>query len=160
MKRLFSWLAITVFAASLGFTAACGDDDPAGPTTGTVSGTVTFQGEWPSIGDVQIALYASLPPMGPPDASTDPIAQTTSYNYSFVGLDPATYDGIVVSWRDPSQPPGTPGAAYTIGMYWADEDSVAVDAGGNPTVMPQPITVTAGSNQTGRDMVANLDVAP
>jgi hypothetical protein len=106
---------------------------------------------------VIVGLYASLPPMGAPDAYTDPIPAGTSYQFSLTGIDPATYDGIVVGWIDPALPPGS---EETLGFYWAYEDSVAVDSNGVPRGLPLPITVVAGETKGSLNMVANLDVAP
>lgn len=159
MKLPFRPFAMAVaLAATVGMISACNDDNnPTMPTTGSLSGTVTFQGTWPTTGQVQVSLFATLPPMGPPDAYTDPITPGTSYAYRFDGIDPAAYAGIVVGWLDPNLPPGS---EKILGMYWADEDSVAVDVSGNPQVAPKSVTVVAGQNKGGLNMVANLDVAP
>jgi hypothetical protein len=144
---------------------ACGDDDnPAGvATTGSVSGTVTFLGEWPSSGDIQISIYSTLSPpwvpMGPPDAFTDPIQGTPSqYEYKMEGLDKATYAAIYVSWRDPQNP----GASRLLGMYWAYPDSVGIDAqSGLPLEQPAPVSVnSANLNLSNLNIVADLDLAP
>ncbi|HXV13443.1 MAG TPA: hypothetical protein VEC56_04495 [Candidatus Krumholzibacteria bacterium] len=160
MKRLFYPLAIAGLAMTLAFLPACDDDDDnpmgGGPTTGTVAGTVTFEGTWPSVGNVQISVYSTYPPMGPPDAFTDPIPAGTSYDYSIAGLDPGDYAAILVGWRDPADPPG----AKVIGMYWAFVDSVAVDGNGDPVGPPSAVTVEAGQTESNLDITANLDVAP
>ena len=158
MKRfLCSYaLAAAVMAAAV-ILASCGDDDPVVATTGSISGTVTFQGTWPTTGQVQVSLFSSWPPMGPPDAYTNPISPGATYNYSLGGLDPATYDAVVIGWFDPTLPPGS---EKILGIYWADEDSVAVDDAGNAQVNPVAVTVQAGANKGSLDMAANLDVAP
>lgn len=159
MKRLLYTCALVVAATStVAILASCDNtDDPVTPTTGSVSGTVTFQGTWPSTGQVQVSLFSAWPPAGPPDAFTDPITPSGTYNYSFNGLDPATYPAIVVGWLDPALPPGS---EKILGMYWADEDSVAVDSNGNPQVLPTAVTVEAGDSKGSLDMAADLDVAP
>ncbi len=161
MKRLFHGLAIAVAMATLiGMLPACDDDNnPAGggPTTGTVSGTVTFNGTWPTTGDVQISVFSTFPPPpGPPDAFTDPIPAAASYDYQIGGLEPGDYAAIVVGWRDP----GNPSAAEILGMYWAFVDSVAVDSNGDPRGFPLPVTVEAGQTEDNLDITADLDVAP
>jgi hypothetical protein len=160
MKRLFYVLTISALAALAGVLPACDDDDPAdtGPTTGTVSGTVTFQGTWPTTptSAVQVSIFASFPPTGAPDDFTDPIAPTGSYDYRFDGLTPGTYAAIVVGWRDTALPPGND---EYLGFHWAFVDSVAVDGSGNPRGMPVPVSVQAGQT-VDADIAADLDVAP
>jgi uncharacterized protein (DUF2141 family) len=155
MKRPFHALACAlVIAAAL---SACDDDDPAAPpTTGAVSGTVTFQGAWPSTGDVQISIFSSFPPTGPPDAFTDPITQAASYDYSIAGLTPGAYAAVVVGWRDPLNP----STAEILGMHWEHVDSVAVDSNGDPRGFPLPLTIEAGQTDANINMLADLDVAP
>lgn len=157
MKRLLYSAALVAAIATAGALTACDDDDPAAPTTGSISGTVIFEGTWPTTGQVQVSLFAEFPPTGPPDAFTDPITPGATYTYRFDGLDPATYPAIVVSWL--IFPP-TPGSEEILGMYWADEDSVAVDGNGTPQVMPVAVTVMAGDDKKSLDITANLDVAP
>jgi len=158
MKLPFRILAIAVvLTATLGI-LACGDDDnPAMPTTGNIAGTVTFQGTWPTTGQVQVSLFSSWPPTGPPDAFTNPITPGASYDYAFNGLDPASYPAVVVGWLDPNLPPGS---EEILGMYWQFVDSVAVDGSGTPRGLPKAVVVAAGLTKGNVDMVADLDVAP
>jgi hypothetical protein len=145
MERVFSIRSAGVLCAVLLASAiACGGDD--NPTvgdpanTGSVSGTVTFIGTWPATGDVQVAVYSSLPPTGPPDAYTNPLSPGTAYPtyaYKLAGLDPGSYDGVIVSWRDPSDPL----SSRIIGQY----------SGGSPVV------VVKGEDAPGFDIVADLD---
>ena len=160
MKRLFgliSLAALLMFALSS--VPACDDDDDNTvlPTTGSIAGTVDFRGTWPSTGQVQVSVFQTYPPSGPPDAFTDPISQTTSYNYRFDGLDPANYAAVVVGWLDPNLPPGQ---EKILGYYWANPDSVAVDGNGTPQVLPLSVDVEAGETKNNVDMAADLDVAP
>lgn len=144
---------------------ACGDeDDPARvPATGSVAGTVTFLGEWPSSGDVQISIYSALSspwvPMGPPEAFTDPIqGSPAQYQYKLDGLDKATYAAIYVSWRDPQNP----GASRLLGMYWAFPDSVGISGqSGLPVEQPASVTINdANLNHSNLDITADLGLAP
>ena len=147
MERVFSRGTASVLAAlALTLFIACGGDD--GPTsgdprnTGGISGTVTFTGTWPVSGDVQVAVYSSLPPAGPPDAYTNPLNPGTdypTYDYVITGLDPGTYDGIIVSWRDPSDPL----SSRVIGQY----------SGG------MPVVITKQQTATGFDLSADLSLA-
>lgn len=165
MKRLFGFIgSAALITLALSTVPACDDDDDnpinPNPTTGTVSGTVTFDGTWPSTGDVQVSIYSTLqPPLyvptGPPDAFTDPIAGSpATYDYEFSGLEFGTYAGILVSWRDPVNPSG----AQLLGMYWTYVDSVGIyDSGpfdGAPKP-PYPTPVTVDASNAVRD---NLDI--
>ncbi len=144
---------------------ACGDkDDPAGiPATGSVAGTVTFLGEWPSSGDIQISIYSTLSPpwvpMGPPDAFTDPIqGSPAQYQYKLDGLDKATYAAIYVSWRDPQNP----AASKLLGMYWASPESAGIDEqSGLPVEQPASVTINdANLNHSNLNITADLDMVP
>jgi hypothetical protein len=153
MKRVFSRrVAAALCALALASVAGCGDDsnpasgDPA--NTGSVSGTVSFTGAWPATGDIQIAVYSTLPPAGPPDGYTNPLNPTVvcpagsscpPFDFTISGLDPGTYDGIIVSWRDPSDPL----SAEIIGDYQGST----------------PVTVIKGETATGFDILADLDQA-
>ena len=51
MKRLFGFIGTAaLIIMALSFVPACDDDDdnPATPTTGSISGTVDFRGTWPT----------------------------------------------------------------------------------------------------------------
>lgn len=147
MKRVFSRSSVGVLAAlSLVFLVACGDDETTSPNpanTGSISGTVTFTGTWPASGDVQVAVYSSLPPAGPPDAYTNPLNGATdypTYTYTISGLDPGTYDGVIVTWRDPSNVM----SSTLIGQY----------SGG------MPVVIEKGKTATGFDITADLTQVP
>ncbi len=170
MTRLLNRMTVALAAtALLAAFAACDDDDDnptnGGPTTGAVSGTVTFQGTWPTVGDVQVSMYSSIinppgVPGGPPDAFTDPLDSLTAYptyNYAFEGLDPGDYAAIFVGWRDPADPPG----AKLIGVYWIYVDSLGIAVSGLPKPPgPSSVSVDAGDNLIDLDIVADLDLAP
>lgn len=167
MKR-FARLMMCVAAIGLVTVAACDDDEGGGTgparTTGTVSGTVTFQGNWPTTGDVQISVYTNLSPpwvpMGPPETQTEPITGSpATYDYKFEGLDKASYSAVFVGWRDPANPMG----AMLIGMYWLHPDSVGVaDVGGGcvlPSEQPTGFVIEDGHlDHTGFDITADLDL--
>jgi hypothetical protein len=169
MKPLFYALTIACLATTLAVLPACDDDDdpmtPGGPTTGSVSGTVTFTGTWPSVGDVQVSIYSSIVsppgvPGGPPDGFTEPLNSATdypTYNYTLEGLDPGDYAAIFVGWRDPADPPG----AKLIGVYWVYVDSLGIAGSGLPKAPgPATVSIDAGDNLTDLDIVADLDLAP
>jgi hypothetical protein len=161
MKRAFSFAALMVACLlTLGLISACDDDDdPTGPaaTTGSISGTVTFLGTWPASGNVQVSVYSSYPPMGPPDGFTDPIPAGASYNFKIEGLDPGNYAAVVVGWRDPAMP----ASAVCNGIYWVNPDSVGVAANCVPEPPgPMGVTVQVGKDQSGVNITADLDLVP
>jgi hypothetical protein len=146
MERVFSSVVCTLCAVALATAVACSDDDnPAAgdpANTGSISGTVTFAGTWPVTGDIQVAVYSSLPPTGPPDGFTNPLNPATdypTYDYTVPGLDPGNYAGVIVSWRDPSDPL----SSEIIGQY----------SGG------LSVTVVKGETASGFDITADLDQA-
>ncbi len=162
MKRsVFS--AIVLLAGSSVFLFACGGDDnlvtPA-QQYGSVSGTVTFVGNWPATGEVQISIWPSWPPAGPPSAATLPIAKTTTYKYKIEGLNRGIYKAITAGWRDPANPAG----ARVLGIYINDPNNsgVSIDANGRPTyATPTPVEIADGKmDHTGLDIKADLAFAP
>lgn len=141
---------------------SCSDDSTSAPETGTISGTVNFTGTWPAAGDIQVSVYAPLAPpyvpTGAPLAFTDPIASgSTSYNFSFEGLEKAEYGAIFVSWRDPANP----AASKLLGMYWSNPADAGINAQtGLPTAPPSSITIDDNNIEvTGVTLTANLDLA-
>ncbi|MDZ7269299.1 MAG: hypothetical protein ONB48_17945 [candidate division KSB1 bacterium] len=163
MQRRFL-SAILLLAALSVFLVACGgDDNPVTPTQqyGSVAGTVTFVGNWPARGEIQVSIWASWPPAGPPSAATLPISQTTTYNYKIEGLNRGTYKAITVGWRDPANPAG----ARVLGIYINDPNNsgVAIDATtGRPTyATPTAIEISdAKMDHTGLNIKADLAFAP
>lgn len=148
-----------VVVVSLGFFAGCGEDENPATTEkfGEVSGTVTLVGTWPSIGDVQVSIWVSWPPAGPPAAATDPLTPGEArQTYTIEGLSKGTYSAVTVGWRDPTNPAG----AKVLGLYWERSDSVGVSASG-PPAQPIPIEISdAKLVWSNIDIKANLDIVP
>lgn len=140
--------------------AACSDENNPAETEkfGEISGTVTFVGTWPQVGDVQVSVWTSWPPMGPPAAASDPLTKGQNVqSYKIEGLSKGTYPVVTVGWRDPSNPAG----AKVLGVYWANKDSVGVAADGI-TLTVQPIAIEISDNKlvwNNVDIKANLDLA-
>lgn len=163
MNRLAK-LTMSIFATLLVVATACDDDDGmmgTVPTTGSVSGTVTFNGSWPATGDVQISVYTSLAPpwvpMGPPEASSEVITGSpATLDYKIEGLDKASYAAVFVGWRDPLNPMG----ARLIGMFWMHADSVGINAmTGLPHQQPTGFVVADGNlDNPDHDITADLDL--
>lgn len=95
---------------------SCGEDEEEeeAPTTGTVSGTVTFVGAPPE-GDieVQVSIFSVLDemgrPAGPPDHYSEPFTQLTDQvAYKISGVSFGEYKLAVVGLEFVGSPPGTP----------------------------------------------------
>jgi hypothetical protein len=165
VKKSLRILLLTAVLGLIVLLSACedGDNPTRVPTTGSIAGKVTFVGDWPTTGEVQVSIYATLSPpwvpMGPPEAFTDPIQGTPSqFDYKMEGLDKATYTAIYVSWRDPQNP----AASRLLGMYWAFEDSVGIHAqSGLPVEQPTAVAIdNANLNHIDLNITADLDLAP
>jgi hypothetical protein len=128
---------------------------------GEISGKVNFVGNWPATGEVQVSLWASWPPAGPPAAATPAFTQVTtpqSVSYRIQCLAKNTYQMLTVGWRDPANPAG----AKVLGIYWAQSDSLAVDATGAPIAGIQPLPIQISDTQLNLkniDIKANLSIA-
>ncbi|MDZ7361525.1 MAG: hypothetical protein ONB46_12490 [candidate division KSB1 bacterium] len=126
---------------------------------GEISGKVNFVGNWPSRGEVQVSLWASWPPAGPPAYASPAFAPgNMSPSYKLQCIVQKTYPVLTVGWRDPANPAG----AKVLGIYWAQNDSLAVDGNGRtlPGVQPLPITISeAKLNWSNVNIKANLGIA-
>ncbi|MDQ7052472.1 MAG: hypothetical protein Q9P14_06110 [candidate division KSB1 bacterium] len=71
MKRHNLVMLLAVLGVAL-LNLGCGKDDNPVKTEefGEISGTVTFVGTWPQTGEIQVSIWASWPPMGPPAAAS------------------------------------------------------------------------------------------
>jgi len=90
---------------SLFFFVGC-DENPMTPENGAISGVVDFSGAWPETGNISISLNTSWPEVtGAPYAFTtiysDDLNQDNLYSYRFENVTFGTYQGIIVSWKDP-----------------------------------------------------------
>jgi len=125
---------------------------------GAISGKVNFVGAWPAKGDVQVSLWATWPPAGPPAAaSTVFVSGNNSQSYKIQCLAQKTYPVLTVGWRDPANP----AAAKMLGIYWSQADSLAVDGGGRPLAgaQPLPVQVVDGKlNWSNVNIKANLSI--
>lgn len=160
LKQLLMLILVSMLAIA---TVGCSEEstEPT-PTSGTISGKITFDGTWPATGNVQVSVYTTLAPptfvpAGPPEQSSDPIAEGTEYNFSFEGLDFSTYAAVFVSWRDPANPAG----AMLLGMYQADASNSGMNAFGLPAVEPTAITLSAdNADVSGIDLRADFNLVP
>ena len=105
--KLIKPLLILSLSLIMFLTMACEDndtEDPA-PEGGTISGTITFAGDWPTDGTVAVSLSSNWPPQNMPAASS--VLTTSSDNtYTF---DPMTNQ-------------------HTLGAYGATAEAYFMDA--------------------------------
>lgn len=160
-SRIFSLVAL---AAMMLFVSACSDDDNPtnAPEFGSVAGRVTFVGSWPSVGDVQVSIWTSWPPAGPPSAATNPIpSASTTYDYKIEGLNKGTYKALTVGWRNPANPAG----AKVLGLYLNDANNTGVlgiDSATGRQMLATPITIEISDAKmiwTGLNIKADLAYA-
>lgn len=160
--RTYRILMAMSLALFLAFVMGCGDDkNPIqNPQFGEVSGTVKFVGAWPATGNVQVSIWSSWPPAGPPVAASAVFTSgQNSQTYKLEGLNKGSYPVVTVGWRDPANP----AAAKVLGIYWANSDSVGVADGRGITlsgVQALPVNVADGNlTFTNINIKANLDFA-
>ena len=131
---------IIIGIATLLFTTGCEDDNSTGPTThddATMSGTITFIGDWPADGDIAVSLSSNWPPTGMPAAFiaiTSSELSSGTYDYTFEDVTFGTYASIAVSWQDPGDSnPAT--NQHTLGAYGGVYPFFSAHGGTDPTVI-------------------------
>ena len=137
----------------------CGDDDDddndAVPTTGSVSGTVTFAGEPPEGEiEVQVSIFSVVGaggmPAGPPDHYSEPFTEFTGQvAYKISGVSFGTYKLVAIGYEPVGAPPGTP--ETSLGIH-----------GFSPPGDMEPDAVTVSEEQpdvTGIDIMASYAAA-
>jgi len=155
-------LSVLSLSAILLFVGACSDDDnPANtPTLGTVSGRITFVGNWPAIGNIQVSLLDAWPPppRAPYQASPVITANSVTYDYTFDGIERGTYPAIVVGWRDPANPAG----AKVLGIYVNDATKTGINTTNVPPTYDTPVSIAISDAKMiwpGLDIRADLSLA-
>ena len=149
MKLVKTFLELSL--SSVMFLAmACEDNETVDhrPESATLSGTITFTGNWPSDGTVAVSLSSTWPPQGAPAASaaiTSADLANNTYTYTFENVTFGSYASIAVSWEDPNDTnPMT--NQYTLGAH----------GGTDPTA----VTVSETEYElTGLDFGADLSLA-
>jgi len=156
--RTFRILITTSLVLCMAFVFGCSEEkNPVQSSTTTeISGTVTFNGAWPAKGNIQVSLWTSWPPAGPPAAFSAPLTPgVATQTYKISGLSKGPYAVITVGWRDPADPTG----AKVIGVYSANSTLSGVDCKGDFTVAPLPVEISdSNPKATNINLVANLDI--
>jgi len=119
------------------FVGCSNSTDPA-PTSGSISGSVTFTGTWPTTGTVSISLNTGWPPTGAPYAfktieSTN-LDLDNKYSYSFENVAFGTYPAIAISWQDPDDSNHATNQ-HTLGAYGGVYPFVSTYGGTDPTAV-------------------------
>ena len=131
----------------------CGDDDEEEelPTTGTISGTVTFMGTPPEDpGEIQVSIFAILDengrPAGPPDHFSEPFTEMTGeVQYTISGVSFGTYKLAALGYEPSEAPPGTPETILGMHGFAPPAD-----------MEPDPFTISEEQpDVTGIDIVAD-----
>jgi hypothetical protein len=133
--KLIKTLLILSFSSIIFLTMACEDnnaEDPA-PESATISGTMTFVGDWPVDGTIGISLSSNWPPQGAPAASL--VLDASSDNtYTFENVAFGTYAAIAVSWLDPNDTNSATNQS-TLGAYGGESPFFTAYGGTDPIVV-------------------------
>ena len=147
-------ITMTIFALFL--TTGCENDSPtAAPESATISGIITFTGDWPTKDTVAVSLSSNWPPQGAPAASSEITSTDLSngtYTYTFENVTFGSYACISVSWQDPTDADPTSNQK-TLGAYGGVYPFFTAYGGTYPTTV---IVTEADYSKTGLDFSANL----
>ena len=158
--KLVKTLLLVSFSLVMFLSIACEDnktEDPA-PESATLTGLITFTGEWPTIGTVAISLSPTWPPTGAPAASSAISSSGLSnntYTYTFENVTFGSYASIAISWKDPNDTnPMT--NQYILGAYGGVFPFFTAYGGTDPA----EVTVTETEYElTGLSFDADLSLA-
>ena len=135
IKTLFVLSLLSIMFLAI----ACEDNEAENPApeSANISGTITFSGDWPTIGDVAVSLSFIWPPMGAPAASlmvTSSDLSNGTYAYTFENVAFGTYASIAVSWQDPNDSNSATNQ-HTLGAYGGSYPFFTAYGGTDPTVV-------------------------
>ena len=158
--KLVKTLLLVSFSLVMFLSIACEDnkmEDPA-PESATLTGLITFTGEWPANGTVAVSLSPTWPPTGAPAASSAISSSDLSnntYTYTFENVTFGSYASIAISWQDPNDTnPMT--NQYILGAYGGVFPFFTAYGGTDPA----EVTVTETEYElTGLDFGADLSLA-
>jgi len=139
---------IIIGIATLLLITGCEDTTgPLKPESATISGTITFSGDWPTTGTIEVSAmkiwdyndtnYTGIPEKSKTILESDLASDTNTYVYALDQLTFNTYNAIIVTWLDPAD---TVHATmyHTLGAYGGDYPFFSAHDGVDPT----PVTVS------------------
>ena len=137
---------IIIGISTLLLTTGC--ENSTGPTTpedATISGTITFSGDWPSTGTIEVSAmeiwdynlesFTGVPEKLKVILQSD--VTTNTYVYSLDMLPFKTYNAIIVTWLDPADSVHAT-MYHTLGAYGGVYPFFSAHYGVDPT----PVTVS------------------
>ena len=141
--NIHSMKIITMAIIILLLTAGCDDNSPtATPESATISGTITFTGDWPETGSIAVSAMDILD-YNDPDFTGVPIKSMTilesevssnTYEYSLESLPFDDYNAIIVTWLDPEDKSHQT-KYHTLGAYGGISPFYTTMGGTNPTIV-------------------------
>ncbi len=105
MKHIKTLLVLSL-TSFMFIATACEDNDAEiaeKPESATISGTITFSGDWDTTGTVYLSLQTDWYPTHAPYSSfvvSESDVSNNAYEYSFTEVAFGTYAAISVSWLD------------------------------------------------------------
>ena len=125
-------------------TAGCGDNNSptATPESATISGTITFTGDWPETGSIDVSAmgiwdYTDPGFTGVPIKSitiSESEVSSNTYEYSLESLPFDDYNAIIVTWLDPEDESHQT-KYHTLGAYGGTSPFYTTMGGTNPTIV-------------------------
>ncbi len=141
-------LLVAAFLILLGW-QGCSDNHGLHPVPITgISGTITFEGQWPSNTEfVRVVVYQTYPPstLIAISAVSDPLPFGVKQYHYILPLKPGTYHWILVAWKAQNAPFT---AIRTLGTYYTSGDST----------QPGSVIVEQDKLIPNVDIVANFEV--
>ena len=146
--NIHSMKIITMAIIILLLTAGCDDNSPtATPESATISGTITFTGDWPETGSIAVSAMDILD-YNDPDFTGVPIKSMTilesevssnTYEYTLESLPFDDYNAIIVTWLDPTDESHYT-MYHTLGAYGGTNPTTVTVSEANYSVSEIDIT--------------------
>ena len=162
--NIHSMKIITMAIIILLLTAGCDNNSPTvTPESATISGIITFTGDWPETGSISVSAmdiwdYTDPGFTGVPIKSITVLESEVSSNtyvYTLESLPFDDYNAIVVTWLDPEDT-SYQTMYHTLGAYGGTSPFYAAMGGTNPTTV---IVSEANYSVSGIDFIADFSLA-
>ena len=157
---------IIIGIATLLLITGCEDTTgPLKPESATISGTITFSGDWPTTGTIEVSAmkiwdyndtnYTGIPEKSKTILESDLASDTNTYVYALDQLTFNTYNAIIVTWLD-LEDQNHQTMYHTLGAYGGTYPFYASFGGGDPTALTVSDTLYS---LTGINFTADLSLA-